>query len=105
MLWHFYAGHGILGAPISYSVGDKQYVSVLTGFGTYHGFTYGSAKPGWKYGMQPRRLLTFSLDGSAVLPPTPPPDQAVRAVDDPAIRIDTTLMIDQGSSWHVSSMA
>jgi quinohemoprotein ethanol dehydrogenase len=43
---------------------------------------------GWKYGAQPRRLLTFALDGQAVLPPSPPPDMAVHAVDDPALTLD-----------------
>ena len=28
---------------------------------------------GWKYGAQPRRLLTFGLDGKALLPPSPRP--------------------------------
>ena len=32
-LWRFNAGLGIIAAPISYSVGGKQYVSVLVGYG------------------------------------------------------------------------
>ena len=42
---------------------------------------------GWKYGAQPRRLLTFALDGKATFAPTPPPDMKVHAVDDASIRI------------------
>jgi quinohemoprotein ethanol dehydrogenase len=42
---------------------------------------------GWKYGVQPRLLLTFSLDGKAQLPPSAPPDMRVKAVDSPSIQL------------------
>jgi quinohemoprotein ethanol dehydrogenase len=42
---------------------------------------------GWKYGAQPRRLLTFVLGGKAVLPRSAPPDMAVHPVDNPAVQI------------------
>ena len=42
---------------------------------------------GWKYGAQPRRLLTFTLDGKSKLPATAPRSLKVEPVDDPAIRI------------------
>src|SRR5206468_3993960 len=32
-LWRFNAGLGIIAAPMSYSVGAKQYISVLVGWG------------------------------------------------------------------------
>jgi quinohemoprotein ethanol dehydrogenase len=82
-LWQFNAGLGIVGAPMSYSIGGKQYVSVLVGYG---GTTAAFGKfmdVGWKYGAQPRRLLTFALDGKATLAPSPPPDFTVHALDDP----------------------
>ena len=40
---------------------------------------------GWKYGAQPRRLLTFAIGGTAKLAPTAPPDMTVHALDDPAL--------------------
>ena len=88
-LWHFDAGLGIIAAPITYTVGGRQLVSVLVGYGG----GAGSSSPdqvsrGWKYNAQPRRLLTFSLDGQAHLPATPPRDATVRALDDPALAID-----------------
>lgn len=43
---------------------------------------------GWKFGAQPRRLLTFALGGNVALPPSPPADKTVHAVDDPSIKID-----------------
>ena len=72
-LWQFNAGLGIISAPMSFSAADKQYVSILVGYG---GTTAAYGKfmdVGWKYGRQPRRLLTFALDGKAKLPPTPGP--------------------------------
>jgi quinohemoprotein ethanol dehydrogenase len=86
-LWRFNAGLGIVSPPISYAVGGKQYVSVLVGYGGTTAVFPEQMDMGWKYGVQPRRLLTFSLDGKAVLAPTPPPDMKVHAVDDPSIQI------------------
>lgn len=87
-LWNFNAGLGIVAAPISYTVGGKQYVSVLVGYGG--GIAYWSEyfNRGWKYGHQPRRLITFTLDGKAKLPKTAPPDFTVSPVDEPGLVID-----------------
>jgi quinohemoprotein ethanol dehydrogenase len=82
-LWKFNAGLGINAAPMSYSVGGKQYVSVLTGWGGTVSAISAVADVGWKYGHQMRRLLTFAVDGKAVLPPGPPRDMQVHALDDP----------------------
>jgi quinohemoprotein ethanol dehydrogenase len=93
-LWHFDAGLGIVSAPVSYSVGGKQYVSVLVGYG---GNTFGAGLlyAGWKYGAQPRRLLTFALGGHARLAPSPPRDMQLHPVDDPAFKINEAAL-DQG---------
>jgi quinohemoprotein ethanol dehydrogenase len=82
-LWDYNAGLGIIAAPMSYSVGDKQYVSVLVGWGGTVAAMSKVMDVGWKYGAQPRRLLTFALDGKATLPPSPPRDMTVHALDDP----------------------
>jgi quinohemoprotein ethanol dehydrogenase len=84
-VWRFNAGLGVQAAPISYAVNGKQYVSVLVGYGG--AAAVGGNPMGWKYNAQPRRLLTFALDGKAALPPTAPADRKVAAVDDPAIQI------------------
>ncbi len=84
-LWRFNAGLGIIGAPMSFSVAGKQYVSVLVGYG---GTTAAYGKfmdMGYKYGRQPRRLLTFALGGTAKLPATPGPDFTIKALDDPKL--------------------
>ena len=86
-LWRFDAGLGIIAAPISYSAGGKQYVSVLVGYGGAASSGSNLMHVGWKYRAQPRVLLTFGLDGKAVRPPSTPPDMTVKAVDDPSVQI------------------
>jgi quinohemoprotein ethanol dehydrogenase len=86
-LWQFNAGLGIIAAPISYSVGGKQYVTVLVGYGGSAGASSNLMHVGWKFGAQPRLLLTFALNGKVVLPTSAPPTMAVRAVDNASITI------------------
>ncbi len=86
-LWRFYAGLGIIAAPMSYSAGGKQYVSVLVGYGSSAAAYSHLANLGWKYGLHQRRLLTFALDGKARLE-THAPTFAVKALDNPALRLD-----------------
>lgn len=86
-LWSFDAKLGIIAAPITYRVGGRQYVSVLAGYGASNAIGDFS-DAGWKYGLHPRRLLTFTLDGKAVMPDTPLPDFTVKLLDDPRLVID-----------------
>jgi quinohemoprotein ethanol dehydrogenase len=74
-LWSFATGLGISAPPISYAVDGKQYVSILVGWGGGMSGIGGTVETqhGWAYGVHTRRLITFSLDGSADLPPQPPP--------------------------------
>ncbi|MGA1461993.1 MAG: PQQ-dependent dehydrogenase, methanol/ethanol family [Steroidobacteraceae bacterium] len=91
-LWSFDAKMGITGAPITYEVDGRQYVSVVAGWGAAGPAFFGSlsAQHGWQARVHPHRVLTFALDGKAVLPPTPPPLVA-QPVDDPALEIDPVL--------------
>jgi quinohemoprotein ethanol dehydrogenase len=68
VLWSFDAQAGIVGAPITYKVADRQYVSVMVGFGGS-----GSALDPqlWDARTQPRRLLAFALGGTTQLPAAP----------------------------------
>jgi quinohemoprotein ethanol dehydrogenase len=87
LLWHFYAGQGIIAPPISYAVNGKQYVSVLVGFGASAAIDSGDMGAGWSFAA-PRRLLTFALGGTAVLPPTPPRFAKLNLLDDPNLKLD-----------------
>ena len=72
--WRFNVGLGISAPPITYSVAGRQYVALLVGWGgavAANGAI--NARHGWAYGVHPRRLIAFSLEGRAVLPPSPPP--------------------------------
>ena len=98
-LWEFSTGLGILAPPISYAVDHHQYVSLLVGSGGMVGYGPLGGRQGWKYGLQPRRLLTFALDAKATLPWTPPPDFTVKALDDPSITLDP-VRVEQGKSLY-----
>ncbi|HMK87150.1 MAG TPA: PQQ-dependent dehydrogenase, methanol/ethanol family [Steroidobacteraceae bacterium] len=86
-LRQFDAGMGIIAAPMTYAVGGHQFVSVLAGYGGSAAIWGELMNAGWKFS-GPRRLITFRLDGKAVLPASPPRDLTVRAVDDPSVRLD-----------------
>jgi quinohemoprotein ethanol dehydrogenase len=86
-LWKFNAGMGVIAAPMTWSAGGKQYVSILAGYGGTAAITSDIMNAGWKY-TGPRRLLTFALDGKAALPAAPPRDMTVHPVDDPKLKLD-----------------
>ena len=69
VLWSFPAQVGIVGAPISFKAGGKQYVALVAGFGGSAGIVgAASRKFGWDAINQERRVLVFALDGKARLP-------------------------------------
>jgi quinohemoprotein ethanol dehydrogenase len=84
-LWRFNAGLGIIAPPISFAWNGTQYVSILVGWAGPNPFGRKLMVTGWRFNAQPRRLLTFKLDGTAKLPPTAPYDETVRPVDDPSV--------------------
>jgi quinohemoprotein ethanol dehydrogenase len=88
-LWSFNAMMGINGAPITYSVGGRQYVTVIAGWGASGAGYMGSlaAQEGWVSRVHTNRVLTFALDGKAKLPDTLPPPQMVEPLD-PDFRVD-----------------
>ena len=100
-LWTFDTGLGISGAPITYQVDGKQFISLLVGWGGA-GTSFGgvvTAQHGWAYGEHPRRLLTFALDSKVTLPPSPPP-----RIPQPVVKADfkvDPLQAEQGSDLYV----
>ncbi|WP_254049903.1 PQQ-dependent dehydrogenase, methanol/ethanol family [Novosphingobium sp. TH158] len=85
-LWSFKTESPIVGAPISYRVNGRQYVTVITGAGGQGAGmqTLGNAGLRTDYRL-PRRVLTFALDGKDTIPPfayeepQPPADPEFRA--------------------------
>ena len=74
-LWRFNVGSGISAPPITYSVAGRQYVALLVGWGGAGAGVGGPliAGHGWAYGAHTRRVIAFSLSGTAALPPSPAP--------------------------------
>ncbi|MDB5986319.1 MAG: PQQ-dependent dehydrogenase, methanol/ethanol family [Nevskia sp.] len=92
VLWSTDLGVGTQAPPITYSIGGKQYVSILAGWaGGQMLLGSLSAQHGWIGRDHPRRLLTYVLDGQASLPPSPPPTQTV-VTDDPTFKVDPALV-------------
>ena len=76
MLWSTEHGRRHPGAAHHLHGRRQQYVSILAGWaGGQMLLGSLSAQHGWVGRDHPRRLLTYVLDGNAVLPPSPPPSQ------------------------------
>ncbi len=89
LLWSYDLGVGTLSPPITYLVGSKQYVSILAGWGgSVQAYGALTAKQGWVGRRQPRRLMTFALDGKAELPKRQQ-QQALQPITDPDFHVDT----------------
>lgn len=84
-LWSFDAQVGVMGAPISYKIGGQQYISVMAGYGG--GAAY--IDPRWDARTQPRRVLTFAINGKAELP-RPPSRHTLQPVLDADFQSDAT---------------
>ena len=85
-VWQFDADTGIMAPPVTYTVDGVQYMTVMVGWGGAAGLintpALGAVKPGWG------RILTFALDGKAILKAPPfghknPPRPAITAKQDP----------------------
>jgi quinohemoprotein ethanol dehydrogenase len=82
LLWSFNTHSPVMAPPITFSVKGRQYVTVITGSGNQAGFfSKIIAKYDVEYRSMPRRVLTFALDGKAVLPPPPAKPRFVRPAD------------------------
>ena len=64
-LWSFDTQHGIVAAPITYSVNGRQYVAVMAGQGGGYSMMIGLKR---QAATPKRRVLTFALGGDRILP-------------------------------------
>ncbi len=99
-LWRQYAGMGIIAAPMTYSIGGKQYVSVLAGYGGSAAMLSDIMNVGWKYS-GPRRLLTYALEGNATLPASPAPTLKINTQDNPKEKLDPK-MVAMGKAMFIA---
>jgi quinohemoprotein ethanol dehydrogenase len=89
--WSTQVGNAVLGAPISYSLGDRQYISVIAAPPTGSLMQLdGANRYGWTYRGHPARLVTFALDGKGELPAAPKPEGEKPLVDR-AFEVDAKL--------------
>ena len=75
VVWSFKTESPVVAPPISYRVGDKQYVTVLTGSGSQGGGILATGNAAWRTDYRlPRQILTFAIGGTDKLPAfqTPP---------------------------------
>jgi quinohemoprotein ethanol dehydrogenase len=101
VLWSYDLGLGISAPPVTYAIDGKQYVSVLVGWGGGASGMGGAteAQHGWAYGRHTRRLVTFSLDGTATLPKQPPP-LVPKPIPMPDFQVDLA-MAGQGETEYL----
>ena len=102
-LWQQQVGMGIIASPTTYSVNGKQYVSILAGYGGSAAVQNDIMNPGWKY-RGPRRLLTFVLDGKAILPPSEPATLKVNVQDSPDEVLDPK-QVAMGKTLFIACVA
>jgi quinohemoprotein ethanol dehydrogenase len=86
-VWRYALGEGISAPAITYAIRGRQYVAQLVGYGSSHTGFPEAVRMGWQYGHQMRRLVVFSLEGHATLPPQPPPQVPV-AMSCPSFKVD-----------------
>jgi quinohemoprotein ethanol dehydrogenase len=101
ILWDFGAHHGIMASPATYTVRGAQYISILAGYGSIAGGGASFLKGGWKWGAQPRRLLTFKMGGMAALPNDLGPDFSVHPTADKNLVLDEAA-VPAGSDLYKS---
>ena len=74
VVWSFKTESPVVAPPISYSVGGKQYVTVLTGSGSQGGGILATGNAAWRTDYRlPRQVLTFAIGGTDQLPAFRPP--------------------------------
>jgi quinohemoprotein ethanol dehydrogenase len=76
-LWEMPVDVGVMAAPVTFTIGGKQYVSVLAGWGGAYGLMWPNTNG---HIGTPGRLLTFVIDGKAKLPAPPPAPPAPKTM-------------------------
>ncbi len=98
-VWRYPLGSAGSGTPISFSRKGRQYISLVVGPALGSQFALeGASGYGWNYRTQPARLVTFALDGKAVIP-APAYAGPERPLPDPAMKLDPAKVELGGALW------
>ena len=94
--WSFDAQTGVIAGPVSFKVGDTQYVAVMAGYGGAYPLSTGF--PDGPQRVQPNgRVLVFKLGGTATLPPYDAPQLAA---PNPPKTVFTAQQIARGGNVY-----
>jgi quinohemoprotein ethanol dehydrogenase len=86
-------GTSIMAAPISYSVGNEQYVAFMAGYGGGGGFLFPHESAAYRFG-NAGRIVALKLDGGPV--PKPPPLEERPFLMPPAVNDAGAKQIAEG---------
>jgi len=99
LLWEFPTHIGIIAAPVTYSIGGEQYVTVVAGWGG--AFALASGVPRHRNNMLTEgRIYTFKLGGAVELPP---PDVAFIEIPEPPSIETTPEQVAAGEAHYHAS--
>jgi quinohemoprotein ethanol dehydrogenase len=71
-LWTFPVQTGVIAAPMTYMVGDQQYVAIVAGWGGVYALSAGEASRKGTLPENHSRVLAFRIGGNVKLPAVPP---------------------------------
>ncbi|MFC4296208.1 PQQ-dependent dehydrogenase, methanol/ethanol family [Novosphingobium tardum] len=100
LLWKFPVQTGVLAAPMTYAIGNEQYVAILVGWGGVWDVSPGllASKSGSTRNIS--RLLVFKLGAKGTLPAAPPESQRVL---DPPPFTGTEAQVSDGAMHYQNS--
>jgi quinohemoprotein ethanol dehydrogenase len=73
-LWQAWTGSGVVAPPMTYQLGDKQYVAVMSGWGGAFALVGGDAARAAGVEARDGRLVVFTLGATGELPARPAPE-------------------------------
>ncbi len=105
-LWRFDVQRGVTAAPISYTLDGRQHIVLPVGWGGQSAF----GPPAFRahripYKGEDVRLLSFSLDGKASLPPPPARPTEIQTANTGDEPIDEALAVKGFNIYHQASCA
>jgi quinohemoprotein ethanol dehydrogenase len=99
-IWSFESGTTIMAGPVSYAIGDEQFVSVLAGRGGGSGLVGGPMGKAWQGVVNENRVLAFKLDGEAMLPARRTIAQVIDVPDEMLAFADDTTRVARGKKLY-----